>query len=177
MKALVYDTETTDLIHNIGRPIDKLPYIIEYFGVTVDHDIMETTGSLSFLIKPPFTITAETTRITGIKPEDLHDKAVFARHADVIRKHIESHDRIVAHNAGYDVDMINIEMKRAGIEVKWPEVICTIEATEYFKGYRLNLGALHTELFGFDFADHHRAEPDTRATAKCYIELVKRGVL
>ena len=177
MKALVFDTETTDLIYNMGRPLAKQPRVIEWFGVTVDHDTMEMGGFLSHLIHPGFKIGAKTTEITGITPEMLVGKPPFREVAQEIKEYIESHDRIVAHNAGYDRDMMEIEFARLGIELKLPEVICTIENTEHFYGYRLNLGKLHMHLFGHDFSDHHRAEPDTRATARCYIELVKQGVV
>jgi DNA polymerase III epsilon subunit family exonuclease len=177
MRALVFDTETTDLIRNIGRPLKKQPRVIEYFGVTVDHATMEMGDSLSLLIHPGFQITPETTRITGITPDLLTGKPQFRDVAQQIKDHIESHDRIVAHNAGYDCDMMNIEFDRLGWDINIPEVICTIENTEHLYGYRLNLGRLHLELFGHDFTDHHRAEPDTRATARCYIELCKRGIV
>jgi DNA polymerase III epsilon subunit-like protein len=183
MKSFVWDTETTNLIENIGRPLKDQPYIIEFFGITVDHDLMnepgylETAPTLSFLCRPPFAITAETTRITGITPDLLKNVPEFRHFAPKVKETIEAHDRVVAHNAGYDVDMTNFDMRRVDQTIEWPEVICTIEGTEWLKGYRLNLGALHTELFGFDFADHHRAEPDTRALAKCYIELINRGIL
>lgn len=177
MKACVFDTETTDLIHNIGRPLDRQPYVIEFFGVTADHSLMELTESLGMLIRPPFTITAETTRITGIKPEMLVGMKSFKEHATEIKAYIESHDRVVAHNASFDTDIINIEMKRHGLTIEWPEVICTVEATEYLKGYRLSLGKLHEARFGFDFEDHHRAEPDTRALGAVYLDLVKEDML
>lgn len=177
MRAMVFDTETTDLIKNIGRPLNKQPRVIEFFGVTVDHDTMEMGESLSLLIHPGFKITEETTRITGITPDLLTGKPAFRDVAHQIKEYIESHDRIVAHNAGFDRDMINIEFDRLGIDINLPDCICTIENTEHFYGYRLNLGRLHLELFGHDFTDHHRAEPDTRATARCYIELLKRGVV
>ncbi len=183
MKAFVWDTETTNLIDNIGRPLKNQPYIIEFFGITVDHDRMnedgylDTAPTLSFLCRPPFVIGPETTRITGITADMLTNVPEFRHFAPRVKEFIEQHDRVVAHNAGYDVDMTNFDMKRVEMSIDWPEVICTIEGTEWLKGYRLNLGALHTELFGFDFSDHHRAEPDTRALAKCYIELVNRGIL
>jgi DNA polymerase III epsilon subunit-like protein len=178
MRDLVFDTETTDLIDNIGRPLSKQPYVIEFFGITVEREAREVTEeTLSLLIKPPFVITETTTQITGITAPMLVNAPTFSFVAKQIKDYVESHDRIVAHNAGYDKDMLEIEFKRLGVEINLPEVICTIEGTEHLKGYRLNLGALHTELFGADFADHHRAEPDTRATARCYVELLNRGIL
>ena len=175
MKALVFDTETTDLIKNIGRPLKKQPHVIEFFGVTVDHETLEMGDSLSHLIHPGFKIGEETTRITGITPDMLTGKPSFKDVAKDIKDFVEDHDRIVAHNLGYDHDMLQFEFQRIGVPIRLPPGICTIETTEHFKGYRLKLADLHLYLFGHDFTGHHRAEEDTRATARCYIELLKRG--
>lgn len=175
MRAMVFDTETTGLIDNIGRPLIKQPHTIEFFGITVDHTTMTTAEHLGTLVKPPITISDLITKITGVSNDMVRDAPVFSFNAEKIKTYIESHDRIVAHNAGFDRDIINIEFERLGQTIKWPEVICTVEASEWFKGYRLKLGDLHMELFGADFSDHHRAEPDTRALARCYIEMVNRG--
>lgn len=177
MRACVFDTETTDLIDNIGRPLARQPYVIEFFGVTADHGSMELTESLGMLIRPPFTITSETTRITGITPDMLKDKLAFREHAQQIKAFIESHDRVVAHNLRYDMDMIDIEFARLDMTIDWPEGVCTVEATEYLEGYRLSLGKLHANRFGADFDDHHRAEPDTRALGRIYLDLVEKDML
>jgi DNA polymerase-3 subunit epsilon len=175
MKACVFDTETTGLIENIGRPLAKQPYIIEFFGITADHDTMELGDYVSLLIKPPVTITTDIIRITGITNEMVANSPYFRTVAQQIADFIESHDRIVAHNAAFDRDMVEIEFARLGIKINIPEVVCTVEATEWLQGYRLSLGKLHEKLFGFDFEDHHRAEADTRALGKVYLELVQRG--
>lgn len=175
MRSAVFDTETTGLIDNIGRPLAKQPYTIEFFGVVVDHDTLEMTECYGTLVKPPITITDTITSITGVTNEMVKDAPTMSFVLPKIVDFLGSCDRIVAHNAGYDRDIIDIEMQRVGQTMKWPEVICTVEATEWLKGYRLKLGDLHLELFGADFADHHRAEPDTRALARCYIEMLKRG--
>lgn len=176
MLTLIYDTETTDLMKNMGMPISAQPHIIEYFGLSVDESGAELVevGSLGQLIKPPKAVTDFTTNLTGISNPMLWDKRNFEFYAPMIKDHIEKHDRVVAHNAAYDKDIINTEMTRIGMSVEWPEVICTVEMTLWIKGFRLKLGGLHIELFGEDFANKHRAEPDVRALHRCYVELRKR---
>jgi DNA polymerase-3 subunit alpha len=71
--------------------------------------------------------------------------------------------------------MINNEMRRLGLTVAWPRVICTVEETEHLKGHRLKLSDLYELLFGEKFANAHDAKADVEALAKCYFELVKRG--
>jgi DNA polymerase-3 subunit alpha len=95
--------------------------------------------------------------------------------ASEIMSYLSRSHRVVAHNVSYDCDMIDIELARCGKKLVWPEKFCSVEATEFLKGHRMNLTSLHEYLFGEPFAGAHRAEPDVRATAKCYMELVRRN--
>jgi len=90
---------------------------------------------------------------------------------------IEVHDEIVAHNMSYDKAVIDFEMKRLGKKIRWPDLICTVESTEYMKGHRMNLATLHEFLFGEPFAGAHRAENDVRATTRCFLQLREMGVV
>lgn len=177
MRAGIFDTETTGLIENIGRPLVKQPHMIEFFMVAADTATMELGESLSLLVKPPVTITDEITRITGITNEMVVDAPRVSEVAQQMADYCSQFDVLVAHNAAYDRDILMFEFMRLNMDIKLPPLICTVEATEWLKGYRLSLGKLHEHLFGFDFADHHRAEADTMALGKCYLEMVKRGWL
>lgn len=174
MKTLVFDTETTDLIKNKLQPLDRQPHIIEFFGVSLDLEGNELY-TYHFMFDPGFKISDEVTRITNITPEMLVGKPKFKEHAEEIKAIIEKHDEVVAHNLSYDKSMIDFEMKRAGLEVEWPDLVCTVEATEHVKGFRLNLNALHELLFGEGFTGAHRAENDVRALANCFRELRTSG--
>jgi DNA polymerase III epsilon subunit-like protein len=105
----------------------------------------------------------------------LKDAPWFKDKASDLKKFIEGHDRVVAHNLSFDMDRVNNEMERAGLVVEWPkDRICTVEQTEWLKGFRLSLGALYEFLFKENFPNAHRAENDVRAMSRCYIELIKR---
>lgn len=177
MKTMIFDTETTDLMQNIGMPIDRQPDCIEFFGLELiegpEGELTEGR-TLGQLIKPRKPVTDFTKNLTGISNEMLADKYSFKFYAPMIKDYIESFDLVVAHNCAFDKDIINTEMQRCNLEVNWPDCICTVEMTLWIKGFRMKLGGLHIELFGEDFADKHRAEPDVRALARCYIELRKR---
>jgi DNA polymerase III epsilon subunit-like protein len=176
VRTLIFDTETTDLIKNKLQPLERQPHIIEFFGLSMDAEGHEC-NSLGQLFDPGIPLSDVTQRITGIKPEDLRGKPNFAANAAEIKKFIEGHDEVVAHNLSYDKAMVDFEMKRAGIEVEWPELICTVEATEHIKGYRLNLTSLHELLMGEAFSGAHRAEADVRALANCFRALRETGVV
>lgn len=176
MRTLVLDTETTALIKNKLQPLDRQPRIIEFFALSLD-SAGEELDTFSYLFNPGIKIDEKITEITGIKQEMLDDQKPFSSIAQHILEVIEVHDEIVAHNMSYDKAVIDFEMKRLGKKVRWPELICTIESTEYMKGHRMNLRSLHEFLFGEPFENAHRAENDVRATAKCFLELRKMGVV
>lgn len=175
MKTLIFDTETTDIIRNKLIPLDRQPQVIEFFGLTLEEE--KETGSFNQLFDPGKKLSAEVKSITNIDDAMLVGKPKFAAHASEIRDFICSHDVVVAHNLSFDRTMIEIELRRCNLAIKWPRLICTVEATEHIKGHRLSLSALHEHLFGEAFAGAHRAEHDVRALARCFIELKKRGVL
>jgi len=178
MRYLIFDTETTDLISNSLLPLDKQPRIIEFFGHIVDHE-GRTSDALEFVCNPGIRIEKKTTEITGIKQEDLRWQPRWAHFADDVEKLIASADAVVAHNLSYDWDMVNFEfmrMKRDPATLPWPAMrICTVQETEWFKGHRLSLSALHKELFGEEFEGAHRARVDVEALTRCFMELLRRG--
>jgi DNA polymerase III epsilon subunit family exonuclease len=183
--TFVFDTETTGLIENRIIKLDKQPDVIEFFGCDVDLDTGEVSNKLNLLIKPRKPLPTEPawgekktiTEITGITNEMLNDAPHFKDVADVIFSRIENASEVVAHNAHFDQEMLNIEAERLQRVIKWPPVICSIEQTMHLKGKRLSLTALHEFLFKEKFADAHRAEHDVLALARCCTELRKRGII
>lgn len=178
MKALVFDTETSGLIKNRLVPLDQQPRIIEFFGQLVDTETGETLEELEFFCDPGIQIEPIITRITGIKPEQLQGQPPFKHFAAQVIELIGKADALVAHNLSFDMAMVENDIKRASHEVHWNHrLICTVEQTEWMRGHRLNLSALHEELFGEPFAGAHRARVDVDALARCFLELFKRGEL
>lgn len=176
MKYLVFDTETTDLIKNTLMPLDRQPFIIEFFGLTMDNEMNET-DKFSSLFNHGKKLGADTVRITGITDDVIKEAPKFKDKAVDLKHYIESHDYAIAHNATFDRDMVDVEMARVGLKVEWPQLICTVEATEYIKGHRLKLADLYELLFGERFEGAHRAENDVRALARCAKELIKTGII
>ena len=177
MKALIFDTETTDLINSGLLKLDQQPSIIEFYGEVVDLETGTTQEELEHLFKPPRPITPEITRITNITNEMVANAPPFAAHANEIRRIIEESPAVIAHNVSFDREAVDIEFERIGMKVRWPALICTVEATICIKGFRLNLTSLHQELFGEPFTGAHRARHDVQALKRCAIELFKRGYI
>lgn len=173
MRSLLLDTETTDLITNSLQPLERQPRIIEFFGLSLME--LEEGGTLGFRCNPGIKIPEVVTNITGITDAMVADEPPFSTHAADVKRLIEAHDEVVAHNLSYDKAVIDIEMKRCGLTVDWPELICTVEQSIHYKGFRLSLAALYEFLFKENFTGAHRAETDVRAMARCFIEMRRRG--
>src|SRR5690606_17860149 len=121
---------------------------------------------------------AVVTKITGITQDQLLGKPRFVEVADGWQEFTQKADVVVAHNLSYDIAVTQFEYQRLERSISWPErKVCTVEATEWVKGYRLSLTNLHIELFGEAFDSAHSAENDVRAMGRCYVELHNRGWL
>ena len=185
MKAIIFDTETTGLLKNRTIKLSLQPEIIEFHGQFVDLKKKKIGPKFSTLIKPKKPLSDKPvpgdkktiTQITGITNEMLKDKPSFKEVSQKIIKILQSAPVVIAHNLGFDSEMIEIELERLGIEMQWPRKICTVESTIAMKGHRLTLTKLYLELFGEAFENAHRAKSDVDALTACSIELFKRGML
>lgn len=174
MIDLVFDTETTGLIDNTLKRLDKQPYVIEFYGMLVQDGNL--VSDLDLLIKPPIPISKEITKITGITNEMVKNSPSFQEVAGQIANFFSQADRTVAHNLTYDLQMIEFEFNRLGMIIPMPsKKLCTVEGTEHLKGHRLKLTELHEYLFDVPFKGAHRAKEDVEALNRCYQELTKRG--
>ncbi len=170
------DFETSGLCDNHSTPLDKQPSAIELYMCEVDMDSGEVLREFDSLFKPPQSVSDEIIRITGIDNEMLKDAPAFAEKANEAFAFIESSEVICAHNLSFDREIFVLEADRLGRIIQWPKrLICTVEATIHYKGYRLSLAALHELLFKERFPEAHRAKNDVMALVRCAIELNKRG--
>lgn len=162
------DNETSGLIISTLRPLDKQPRVFEFYCVD------DLNSECHHLINPVVKLEPKAAKVTGVSNEDLKDKPLFAEVADDIRAAIENCDEIFFHNASYDTQMLDFEFARLGQKLNWPRVRCSVEESEWIKGYRLKLIELHTELFGEGFEKAHGAKWDVLALRRCVQEMRKR---
>jgi DNA polymerase III alpha subunit (gram-positive type) len=177
VRAVILDTETTGLISNHILPLDKQPRIIEFYAHMVDLTKGETIIEINTLINPGHALEDVTTKITGLKDEDLKEAPSFKDCALGIQSFLEQAPWIIGHNMSFDKEIIDFEFERLKRRIKWPRLTCTVEATPHQKGFRLNLQTLHEWLFGEGFPEAHRAKTDVMALTKCCVELFKRGYI
>lgn len=163
MKAIIFDTETTGLMLPKVAPLEKQPRIIELGVITV---VGGQLGEMhNWLINPGQEISAEITKITGIKNEDLVGKPSFSELLPELINIFSGASLLIAHNAPFDVGMLRNELLRAGCEdFPWPEdVVCTVQEYKHMFGRRAKLTELYERVVGKPLAQTHRANEDAYA--------------
>lgn len=197
MDIIFFDTETNGVPKNYKAPVEDLdnwPRIAElgYQVYTPDGKLIHEHVSL---IKPNgwvipseqfFIENGMTTERCELEGNDLESELLeFWDYAAYCHA-------IVAHNLAFDSKVTAAEFLRLGFEEQAdilipnhsPLKICTMESTVDFckipgkYGYKWpKLIELHQMLFGCDFDGAHAALSDVAATAKCFFELVRLGVI
>jgi DNA polymerase-3 subunit epsilon len=141
-----------------------------------------------FIIKPEgFTIPIEVTRIHGISTEKaLKDGQTINSVLQHFNALIEQANYLVAHNMSFDEKIIGAEFLRNGMinSTATKKKICTMQRTTDFcairgpYGYKWpKLSELHYKLFRTNFDEAHNAAVDITATAKCFWELKRLGII
>jgi len=172
----LFDTETTDLVKNRLTALTRQPEIVAFYcGVYSPKG--KLIDELDFKVKPKRPMTPENIAIHGITNEELADRPAFSKFAKQVVTFMQSCDRVVAHNLSFDRDMVEIELERLALPIKWPPGVCTVEQSQSITGLRFTLSNLHEHLFGKKFDEVHTAKADGAALARCYFELVKRGFI
>ena len=190
---LIYDTETTGLPKNYNAPLtdsDNWPRLVQLAWQL--HDAKGKLISRGNMIVRPngFTIPFQSAKIHGITTEIAEQEGVPI---DVVilafKKDLDRADYIMGHNIEFDVNIVGAELHRLGESFEGLTEKASIdskdEATEFCalpggRGGKYkwpNLSELHTKLFGKGFADAHDAAYDVDATARCFFELCKLGVI
>jgi DNA polymerase III subunit alpha len=189
---LIYDTETTGLPRNYEAPItdfENWPRVIQ-----LAWQLHDANGSLieakEYIVRPDnFTIPYNAAKVHGISTE------LALREGEelkiVLEQFIDALSRtkvIVGHNIDFDLNIIGAEFLRCGFEnfLEGKTQLCTkLESVEYCAlpggrggGFKWpNLAELHKKLFGEEFPDAHNAAADVMATTRCFMEMIRLGII
>jgi len=117
VRDIVIDTETTGL----DRKVDR---VVEIGCVEID-DLMPTGSTFHQYINPLHPVHREAFKVHGLNNEFLKTKPTFKRIANKFLRYIEG-ARLIAHNASFDIGMLNAELERLGIEPLKNEVVDTL---------------------------------------------------
>lgn len=187
---LFFDTETTGTPKNYKAPATDLnnwPRVIQLAWVFYDTEEKQIASSC-LLIRPhgweipkeKFWIdngfSTEKSLAEGVRIETALDGFINA---------VNSANLLIAHNLQFDLPIMQAEMIRAGMAAQnKPKRFCTMQAStnicklpgQYgFKWPKLE--ELHKYLFGESFEGAHNALEDVRATARCFFEMKRKGLI
>jgi DNA polymerase III subunit epsilon len=167
MREIVIDTETTGLDPQDGHRI------VEIAGVELMHHV-PTGARFHRYVNPGRDMPADALLVHGLTAEFLAAYPPFAAIADELLAFIAG-DRLVIHNAEFDLAFINAELARLGRPpLACPFVDTLAVARRRFPGAPASLDAL-CRRFAIDLsarADVHGAEIDCGLLAAVYVELL-----
>ncbi len=166
MREIVMDTETTGLKPEEGHRIVEI-------GAVELVNLLPTGRIYHQYINPERPMPKEAERVHGLDDAFLADKPVFARIAGDFAAFIGD-DRLVIHNAAFDMAMINAELGRLGHDpLPMSRAVDTLDlARRRFPGAQASLDAL-CRRFEIDNSsrEKHGALLDSELLAEVYLEL------
>ena len=166
MREIVLDTETTGLDPLDGHRIVELA-CVELFN----H--VPTGRVFHRYVNPEREISAEATEVHGLTAEFLTQHPPFAAIAEEFVAFLGG-DRLIIHNAEFDLRFLNAELKRLGQPPLDGDCEDTLLlARKRFPGAQASLDAL-CRRFGIDLTQRskHSARLDCELLAAVYLELV-----
>lgn len=164
MREIVFDTETTGLDKKKDRVIEV--------GCVELVDLVPTGEKLHLYINPQYPVSKEAFAVHGLSNAFLRGKPIFSRVADSILDFFGD-DRLVAHNAPFDIGFLNAELGRLDIPPLRNEVVDTLALSKQLRpGARHTLDAL-CSAFNVDRSHRtlHGALLDSELLAEVYVEL------
>jgi len=166
MREIVLDTETTGLDPDDGHRIVEIA-CVELFN----H--VPTGRVFHRYVNPERDMPPEALAVHGLTAEFLAGHPPFAAVVEEVAAFL-SGDRLVIHNAEFDVKFINAELKR----LNRPPLACEIEDTlllarRRYPGASASLDAL-CRRFAIDITQRakHSAKLDCELLASVYLELI-----
>lgn len=166
MREIVLDTETTGIDALNG---DRLVEI----GCVELMNHVATGRTYHVYLNPERDMPDEAFRVHGLSTDFLKDKPLFSQ---VVSEFLEfiAQDRLVIHNASFDIGFINAEMTRIGMKPLRNPVLDTVQmARKRFPGAPASLDAL-CRRFEIDNSNRtlHGALLDSELLAEVYLELL-----
>ncbi len=167
MREVVLDTETTGLKPNGGDRLVEIGCI-----ELINH--VASGESFQCYVNPQRDMPEGAFNVHGLSSQFLADKPIFADVAEDIRAFLRD-DKLIIHNAAFDLGFLNAEFKRIGGESIPPsQAIDTVAlARKKYPGAPASLDALCRR---FEIDNSHRtlhgALLDAELLAEVYLELI-----
>jgi DNA polymerase III epsilon subunit-like protein len=198
---LFLDTETTGLPKDYKAPISdsaNWPRLVQWAFMLYDKSGNQIKTE-NIIIKPDgFLIPEDAARLHGITTEKATAEGVPLDTAlKAFGSLLDMAQILVGHNLEFDKNIIHSEIYRVYGKEKWfalanakfpgrKKMICTMRSGEEFcklpgkfegKYKWPKLQELHRALFSEDFSEAHNSSADVQATARCFFEMKRRGII
>ena len=166
MREIILDTETT------GLDLDQGDRLVE-IGCLELEDLLPTGKTFQTYLNPKTKMSLRAKEITGLEDSFLAKQPYFQEQVDGFLDFIGG-DRLVIHNAPFDVGFINYELENCSRPILSMERITDtlLLARAKFPGRQNNLDAL-CRHFNIDNKNRslHSALTDCKLLARVYLEL------
>ncbi len=189
---LIFDTETTGLPRNYNAPLNDFenwPRIVQIAWQMHDFE-----GNLvevkSHIVKPEdFTIPFKAEQVHGISTQmALENGENIQVVLDEFSKAVAKCSHIGGHNVDFDLKITGSEFLRNNFEnilSSKPLVDTMLESTQFCAlpggrggGFKYpSLVELYQKLFNNPFQEAHNAAADVVATTRCFLELLRIGII
>ena len=167
MREIVLDTETT------GLNPEKGDRIVEIGCVELENHL-PTGKTYHQYINPMRSMSQEVVAVHGLTEEFLSDKPLFSEIADDFLAFVGENTPLVIHNAAFDMNFLNCELKACGrAELPNPVIDTLLIARKKFPGAKVNLDEL-CKRYQVDASRRtvHGALLDSELLADVYLELI-----
>ncbi len=188
---IIFDTETTGLPKRYDAPIhdtDNWPRAVQ-LAWQVHDQWGELIEQKSVLIQPDgFDIPYDSEQIHGISTALAEAKGVPLTEAlEEFNLGLSKARFVVGQNVDFDINIMGAEFYRLGFDTALMDLpvldTCTEQTAKLCQipggrggGFKLpTLTELHEYLFKAPFAEAHNASADVEATARCFLELLRKA--
>ncbi len=188
---IIYDTETTGLPNNWNAPLtdsDNWPRMVQ-----IAWQVHDKTGKLvevkNYIIKPEgYEIPYAVVKVHRITTERALEQGMDLQTVLEEFKEISSKcDFVIGHNISFDNNIVGAELYRKGMD-NFLEKIPTLDTKEYGTDFCAiknkngrnkwpTLGELYEKLFNEPIIEAHNAAADVEATARCFLEMLRREII
>jgi len=161
----VFDTETTGLDIREGDEMVALGAVRIVNGRLLESECFEQ------LVKPECIIRQDSIRIHGIQPEMLEGQPDIRQVLDLFHRFSEG-TILVAHNAAFDMRLLQLQEKRTGIRFGNPVLDTMLLSAVVHPAHRRHDLATIAERLGITLMGRHTALGDAIGTAEIYLRLM-----
>lgn len=136
----------------------------------------QIVGEYYSLIKPKYlSVNQKNFEIHGISENDLLNAPSFKEIWQDIYQFIQDSKYIVAHNAQFDMSVLNETAKVYKIEVENFQFVCSMNLCNGYTGSTGNSLDAISKYFEVENSNHHNALSDAKIAAQCIIKTIEKS--